>query len=339
MAKPLYIGSFPPPYGGVTVKNALLFESLSEKVPLEKLNLVDAKKGNMQAVCMLAKALLAREGSLAIGISPQSYLQVTRFMHRVNRGKMGRSILFVMGGRVPENEADVLKLGCYRRVYVETESMKDRFETMGAKNVSVYPNCRKRPVAPCSVRPSIDGKVKCVYFSLISEQKGARLVLDVARNSPEMEFHFYGRIDQAFEAHFMSEVSDLANVQYHGVFDSASGDVVAELNAYDIHLFPTMCPNEGVPGVIVETKIAAVPTVASGRGYNGELVEDGVDGLLTREDSADELSGIVKALAKDPRRLDCMKKAALASAERFYIDSYLEPICSELLRGRQAEDS
>ena len=208
MAKPLYIGSFPPPYGGVTVKNALLFESLSEKVPLEKLNLVGVKKGNAQAISTLAKALLGREGSLAIGISLQSCLRLTRFMYRVNRAKMGRSILFVMGGRVPENEADVLKLGCYRRVYVETESMKDRFETMGAKNVSVYPNCRKRPIVPSSVRPSIGGKVKCVYFSLISEQKGAQLVLDVARNSPEMEFHFYGRIDQAFKAHFMSEVSE-----------------------------------------------------------------------------------------------------------------------------------
>lgn len=331
MVKPLYIGSFPPPYGGVTVKNALLFESVSEKVPLEKLNLANAKKGDIQAIRTLAKALLGREGALVIGVSIQSCLQVTRFMHRVNRSKMGRSILFVMGGRVPEGREDVLKLGCYRRIYVETESMKDGFEAMGAKNVSVYPNCRKRPVIPCSVRPSTEEKVKCVYFSLISEQKGARLVLDVARNLPEIEFHFYGRIDQAFEAYFMSEVSDLANVQYHGVFDSASGDVVAELNAYDIHLFPTMCPNEGVPGVIVETKIAAVPTVASGRGYNGELVEGGADGLLTSEDSADELSGIVDALAKDPGRLDCMKRAALASAERFYIDSYLDSICSELL--------
>lgn len=252
---------------------------------------------------------------------------------------MNRSILFVMGGRVPEDREDVLRLGCYKRIYVETAGMKDAFEAMGADNVSVYPNCRKRPVVPCTVRPSAEGSIRFVYFSLISEEKGARLVLDVAKNLPEIEFHFYGRIDQAFEECFMGEVSDLANVTYHGVFDSASGNVVAELNKYDAHLFPTMCPNEGVPGVIVETKIAAVPTVASGRGYNGELVEDGVDGLLTKEDSVEELSRAVEALAKDPSRLDCMKKAALASSERFYIDSYLGSICSELLREEKTGDA
>ena len=50
MTKPLYIGSFPPPYGGVTVKNALLFEVVSEKVPLDKLNLMDVKKHDLAAM-------------------------------------------------------------------------------------------------------------------------------------------------------------------------------------------------------------------------------------------------------------------------------------------------
>lgn len=169
-----------------------------------------------------------------------------------------------------------------------------------------------------------------MYFSLISEEKGAQLVVDAARVMPSCSFSFYGRIDPSYEARFTDEVEQLSNVTYRGVFDSVTGDVVGELNQYDIHLFPTMCPHEGVPGVIAETKLAGVPTIASSRGYNAELIEEGVDGLLTRQDSADELVEVIAAVSGDPKRLDRMKNAALDSAARFYVDRYLDLIVSEL---------
>ena len=52
MPKTLYIGSFPPPYGGVTVKNALLFEAISERVPLDKLDLMDvSRRSRVETAC------------------------------------------------------------------------------------------------------------------------------------------------------------------------------------------------------------------------------------------------------------------------------------------------
>ena len=91
-----------------------------------------------------------------------------------------------------------------------------------------------------------------------------------------------------------------------------------------------MCPHEGVPGVIAETKLAGVPTIASNRGYNGELIDDGSDGLLTTRDTAEELADAIAALSDDSARLDGMKEAALDSAVRFYVDRYLDLIVSEL---------
>ena len=151
-----------------------------------------------------------------------------------------------------------------------------------------------------------------------------------AKALPDCCFSFYGRIDTAYEAKFASELERLPNAEYRGVFDSVAGDVVKELNQYDVHLFPTMCPHEGVPGVIAETKLAGVPTIASNRGYNGELIEDGVDGLLTKQDSATELIDAISALSDNPTQLDGMKRAALDSAVKFYVDRYLDLIVSEL---------
>lgn len=148
----VYIGSFPPPYGGVTVKNALLYKHLSPLVPLEKVDLSKAKGLDAQTIARLARCLVSRDGALVLGVSADWRRRLTDFLYYFNRGKLRRSSLFVMGGKVPEDESYVSRLGCYRHVYVETESMRALFEERGAGNVSVYPNCRERPAVPITVR-------------------------------------------------------------------------------------------------------------------------------------------------------------------------------------------
>lgn len=173
--------------------------------------------------------------------------------------------------------------------------------------------------------------IRCVFFSLIGEAKGADLVLEAARNLSEVEFHFYGRVDCGFKQRFRAGLSSLPNVEYHGIFDSVSGDVLAELNQYDLHLLPTSWPNEGVPGVLVETKSAAVPSIVSNCCHNVEVVKDGIDGIVLEECTAQNLSAAIAGCARNPDRLDEMKRAALVSAERFYIDRYVDLIVSELV--------
>ena len=325
-----YIGSFPPPYGGVTVKNALLYKHLSERLDIEKLDLTVVKKLNIKAVLTLVRSVFSRDGALVLGVSADWRYRLTSVLYRFNRRKMGRSILVVMGGKTPENAAYVNRMNGYRSVYVETESMKRSFEAMGAYNVAIYPNCRERPKNPIRIKPS-GGRMSSVFFSLISPDKGVDIALGAAELQPEVDFHFYGRIEKDYERQFHSRVSELSNVRYHGVFDSVTGDVLGELNKYDVHIFPTLCPNEGVPGVIAETKLAGVPTIASDRSYNGELVEDGVDGFLTHADTDDELAGILGAMAASPEIVDRMKEAALVSGERYDIERYLDLFEGELL--------
>lgn len=325
-----YIGSFPPPYGGVTVKNALLYNHLSSMLEIEKLDLTLVKKLDPRAVCRLVRCILSRDGSLLLGVSAGWRYRLTSILYYLNRKKMGRSLLVVMGGKTPESAAYVERMNGYRRVYVETESMKRAFERMGAYNVSIYPNCRERPVTPLEINQSEGGRMSSVYFSLISPDKGAPIVLCAAKALAQMDFHFYGRIEKGYEAEFEMSVAESPNVYYHGVFDSVAGDVIGELSKYDIHLFPTLCPNEGVPGVIVETKMAGVPTVASDRSFNGELIEDGVDGLLTHEDTSDELVRILRELSADPKHVHQMKVAALESSHRYEIETCLDWIVNDL---------
>lgn len=330
-----YIGSFPPPYGGVTVKNALLYKHLSNRLTMDKLDLSIVKKLNPRMIFRLIRCLFSHDGLLVLGVSAGWRYRLTYLLHQFNRSKMGRSILIVMGGKTPENVAYANRLNGYRRVYVETESMKRAFEAMGVHNVSIYPNCREMPNAPIRIRSSERGRMSSVFFSLISPDKGVEIALDAAKLLPDVDFHFYGRIEGGYEDSFLGKVDELSNVYYHGVFDSVAGDVLGELNKYDVHIFPTQCPNEGVPGVLVETKMAAVPTVASNASYNAELVESGKDGIVLDECTTEAMCEAIKALDSDRELLVSMKKAALASAEYFCVDHYLEELVSDLESGRK----
>lgn len=174
-----------------------------------------------------------------------------------------------------------------------------------------------------------DRRLKCVFFSLVSPDKGIDLVLDAAECLPGIEFYIYGRVERNC-GDFGLRVDRLNNARYMGVFDSVRGDVVAELNKYDLHLFPSRWPNEGVPGVLVETKMAAVPSIVSDICYNAELVVDGEEGIVLRENTATALVEAISSLDVDRERLDAMKAASLKSAERFYIDRYIDWLVADL---------
>lgn len=327
--KLIYIGSFPPPYGGVTVKNSLLYKHLSARFGIEQIDLSRVKKFEPKLLFRLVGALASRKDAIVLGVSADWQYRLTNFLYRFNRKKMNRSFLFVMGGKVSNDKSYIEKMNGFKHVYVETESMRNAFEKMGAWNVSVYPNCRERPTAPLKIKPS-RGALNSVFFSLISPDKGIDLILDASDMVPGIGFHLYGRIEDGYEARFNDELAKRDNVWYHGVFDSVEGDVVSELNQYDIHLFPSRWPNEGVPGVLVETKMAAVPSIVSDICYNAELVRDGVEGIVLRQNTAECLIEAISSLDVDRERLGAMKVSALESAERFYIDKYIDWLVSDL---------
>lgn len=329
MSRVAYLGSFPPPYGGVTVKNALLFEEIASLTEVMKVDLSAVKRRSPAETFHFVWEMLSPSGALVVGTSDSWRRRITGILARANRKKMGRSVVFVMGGARLTDVRYVRELSNYKAVFVETDGMKRNYEEMGLGNVRLFPNCRKRPTAPV-VPAARQGRLSCVYFSLVSEEKGALLVLDVARKLPDVNFHFYGRIDPAISDVFMEGCERLPNVRYHGVFDSVGGDVVAELSQYDVHLFPSEYPNEGVPGVLVETKMAGVPTVASERCHNGEIVQDGSEGFVLECVDADSFAAAVSRLDSDRSQLLEMKRAALASADQFYVDRYIGEIVDVL---------
>lgn len=81
---------------------------------------------------------------------------------------------------------------------------------------------------------------------------------------------------------------------------------------------------EGLPITLIEGAMSGLPTVATNVGGNGEVVADGVSGLLVPPSRPDALAdALVELLADEPRYLS-FSRAALAQGRRFTLDACVE---------------
>ena len=330
-----YVGNFPPPYGGVTIKNDLLCGELSKRTDIKRLRKPAWMPNILYKACGML-TIFSPAQQMIVGISSRSGKshRVTQLLYIFRRKVLHRSLYFMMGGTETKEVATSKKLlvqyGCYKRIYVEMPSMKECLLQAGLQNVSVYPNCRKRP--QISQKPAFhkDKPLRCVFFSLISKDKGADTVLAAAKQLPQVQFDFYGVLDPSYAVEFQQEIQLVPNAQYHGIFEVNGDNVYEKLNEYDLLLLPTRALTEGIPGVLVEAKIAAVPAIVSDICYNSEIVEHGISGIVLKENTTPALVAAIAALDTDREQLYRLKQGALRSAEKYYIENYLEEILKVL---------
>lgn len=147
---------------------------------------------------------------------------------------------------------------------------------------------------------------------------------------PHVEFSFYGDIVDDYKDIFMSRVNAQQNVSYYGVFKGSIDAVYGELSKYDVLLFPTKWDIEGVPGILVEGKIAGLAEIVSNKSYNAELVRNGIEGIVLGDNSAADLAAAIQQLDENRKALSTLKAGSRFSAEQYFIENYISAIKKEL---------
>jgi glycosyltransferase involved in cell wall biosynthesis len=343
--KYIYLGGFPPPYGGVTIKNKLIYDELVKNIDISHSRFFN-QKSPLKKFFGLVKEMLGNNNVFVIGLSNGSLIKFTRIVKLINKKMMRQSIVMVMGGTLHRIINDNLELvqyfSLYKMIYVETESMKSSLNNSGLYNVSIFPNCRQRVtgITNYSRNYDSDGKLRCVYFSLISRDKGADIVIEAAdileKENANYKIDFYGHIDDSYESEFKQLINYNSNVDYKGVFKpSAQKNVYCKLMEYDVLLFPTRWKNEGVPGVLVESKLAGVPAIVSNINYNSEIIEHGINGAVLEDNSPGDLAESIKTLCSNQEMLKQFKNEAKESSEKFIIDNYITELVNIIKFNRE----
>ena len=336
-----YIGAFPPPYGGVTIKNKNLFRALSERIDIRKLDLRDIKKNPLLVFRLLA-ILINRSNSFIIGIAGKNNRKaISGILYWINRSSMNKSLLIVMGGTAAKNMASdkvyAKYVREYKKIYVETNGMMRELLNAGIKNVDIYPNGRFRNSSGLfsSTIPRKEVELehngfKCVYFSLVSPEKGIDIVLDAAARLDNVWIDVFGEIDNSYKETFFNKIASLNNIEYKGVYSGPENEKYELLHGYDAMLFPTRWRAEGVPGIIIESKIAGIIPIVSMQNYNSELVQNNVDGIVLKENTKDHLVDAINKIKCNKDLLNKLKYNSHKSAEGFYIDNHLDKIIAAL---------
>ena len=327
----VFIGELPPPYGGVAVKDKILYQEVYKSSGVKMLNLVECKwkpwKIPIIGIKLIILILVA--DNVIVGVGTNLRRKIIMRLRYILRGKAGlkKTRMMMMAGVVQNVIKDdyslkklLLKLGT---LWVETEGMKKELVDQGFRNVKLYPNCRteENSLPPIQAK----GIKRYVFFSRICEMKGVDGIFhSISTLTGDWSMDFYGEIDEKYKEEFQSLLKEYPQVVYHGVFDSTNDKVYGELNQYDILLFPSRYTTEGVPGVLVEAKMAGITAIVTNTSYNHEIVTDGVDGVVIKSTLADELN----ALSFD--EINKYKQNAYKSRKKYSINTYREQLLSEL---------
>lgn len=335
--KIFYIGGFAPPYGGVTIKNKVLFNELTKYLNIDNFNTSKLKKSIWNKVKLMIFLLKNKGQKGVICVSSYSLFKLTRIITMYDSRWLGQISVFAVGGRlhelIHEYHIDISRLNKYKNIYVECEGMKSKLKAMGMNNVDVIPNLRNMP-GKRQYKSINNKKLKALFLSRICKEKGVEEIISAAKlldkKKVEYKIDFYGPIDSIIEKKFNKHIEANEKLSYKGLVNSSNEDIYDLIKEYDVILFPTKHNGEGFPGIFAEAKIAGVPIIASNWNYNSDIINNLKDGIILKNNTAEELSNAIQELANDNKLREELRKNSFASGEKYFVGNYIQNIINNM---------
>lgn len=336
MRKTLYIGEFPPPFGGVTVKNQLLRDYIYNSDQVQFFNLYDCKKNRIKLVSLLHLIQKAKceNAVIVLGIGYDKRLErMLQMIYLIGKEALIQNCLIIMMGSKLQTYCKgrthlINMLRKTKCILTESHKIEKEFQKLGIQNVDFFPNCRVAQKDWLPKKRDMEKPIKMVFFSKICEGKGVTILFEAVQllkqRKIKFQLDFYGVLDPDYRTVFEEQIEKYSECQYYGVFDTTKQDVYAKLHEYDVLAFPTMWKGEGVAGILVESKIAGIPAIVTDHRYNDEVVQDGVEGILIEKNSAVAFADAVAKLDQDPELLFQLATGAHHSRMRYDIMTYKE---------------
>ena len=340
--KVAFIGEFPPPYGGVTIKDSLLRDEFFSGNDFEVFDLYAFKRTPFRFPLLCISLLRAILGSsrIALGIGSNFRLDV---MLRIIAAFKGAAFLdcvtiFMMGRELPEylaaNPGRLRDFSSVRCIYVESNSLVAEFAGLGCSNARYLPNFRNGDGA-CEPRPVGDA-VHFVYFAQVRPEKGidtladAALALIAEGYADKFDIDVFGRVIDDYKSEFEHLVERVPNMAYKGLVDAASENIYSILNQYDAAVSSSSW-REGMSGSNIECKFAGIANIVSDAGFNSECVHDGIDGILVKPRDVASLTAAMRSVIEDHDLLGMLKEESYKSRAEYEAGAWnqevIETVC------------
>ncbi|EPC04203.1 hypothetical protein L861_02500 [Litchfieldella anticariensis FP35 = DSM 16096] len=219
-------------------------------------------------------------------------------------------------------------------VHVQSFRMIECLAGLGFDNLRWLPNFRDFP----RERPLSSGvgdPLRLVFLSRMIPEKGADFAIEAvdSLNADNKRtccsLDLYGPVSEDNATWLDGLLQGRGEaIAYRGALTPES--VLEVLSRYDALIFPTRYEGEGFPGVVVEAYAAGIPVIASDWQDNGEVVTDGVTGLLFSSGDVNSLKKRLDWLIHHGDALLAMKTAAREAAASYHVDVVLPSLLAAM---------
>lgn len=160
--------------------------------------------------------------------------------------------------------------------------------------------------------PDSSAGERFLFVGRLSPEKGVHVLLEAIKGTA-IPLDIVG--DGPLRGEVESATADNPNLRYLG--PRSRDEVDAAMQNAKALLFPSIW-YEGMPMVILESFSMGIPVIASRLGTMGELIQDGVNGLLFEPGNPNSLRAVVERLRDDPKARQNMSAGARSSWETHY---------------------
>ena len=178
--------------------------------------------------------------------------------------------------------------------------------------------------------PAEKDPIKFVFISRLLKEKGIEEYFAAAevikKKYPTAEFHIVGWCEDAYSEK-LKELQDKGVIVYHGPV----GDVRPMIGMANCTVHPSFYP-EGMSNVLLESCAAGRPIITTDRPGCGEVVNDGINGFVVKQQDADDLVEKIERFIKLPYEQkkqmgqNARKKVEKEFDRQIVIDAYLNEI-------------
>lgn len=304
---------------GQTIKTKILYSELDEATnwKIIKVDTYYKKKNPIKLLVDTFKCLFNTKDVIVLlsGNGMRFYFPLLTFFSRKFNTRVYHDVI---GGNLDLYVSKYPKfekyLNSFQVNWVETDGMKKRLEKQKIKNCEVMPNFKRLPIVRDNVKEKKFSEPYCFcIFSRVMKEKGIEDAINTIEEINKearktvCKLDIYGRIDNGYVKKFdeiLQRVSPA--ICYKGTvpYDKS----VDAIKDYYALLFPTHWNGEGFPGTIVDAFSAGIPLIATDWNCNGEILENGINGILYPNKEIKTLKKAIEFLISDEKLVVTMKK-------------------------------
>ena len=330
---------------GQTVKTKILYDELSSQTEwnIQKLDTYWKNKRPIRLVVTTLWDLILRKDIIVLlsinGM--KTFFPILSFFSKHWKVRVYHDVI---GGNLDKYVAKYPKfkdyLNSFTANWVETETLKRGLEKVGVHNCEVIPNFKRLTITQLDEKTEpYSAPYRFCTFSRVMKEKGIETAINAVEainkdnGSRICTLDIYGVIDESYKETFERVISESTNaIRYCGTVPYSQS--VETIKSYYALLFPTFWDGEGFPGTIVDAFSAGLPVIASNWNSNGDIVNDGKNGILYPGKIADSLKQAMVYLIEHSDQMQKLKSQCVADAQKYQPELHVKHLIEELERIR-----